>query len=82
MRTGHWTCISDPEAPAGKEKHWIQSVPGKGWNTMLRLYGPLEPWFDKTWRPGEIEHERKNAWIHSGPGGIRLMLLASGCASN
>jgi hypothetical protein len=19
------------------------------------LYGPLEPWFDKTWRPGEIE---------------------------
>jgi hypothetical protein len=25
------------------------------WNTILRLYGPLEPWFDKTWRPGEIE---------------------------
>jgi hypothetical protein len=24
-------------------------------NPMLRLYGPLEPWFDKTWRPGEIE---------------------------
>jgi hypothetical protein len=22
---------------------------------ILRLYGPLEPWFDKTWRPGEIE---------------------------
>jgi len=22
---------------------------------MLRLYGPLDPWFDKTWRPGEIE---------------------------
>ena len=21
---------------------------------ILRLYGPLEPWFDKTWRPGEI----------------------------
>jgi hypothetical protein len=20
-----------------------------------RLYGPLEPWFKKTWRPGEIE---------------------------
>jgi hypothetical protein len=28
---------------------------GKGWNTLLRLYGPLQPWFDKTWRPGEIE---------------------------
>ena len=44
-----------PTAPPGKETNWIQTVPGKGWNTILRLYGPLEPWFDKTWRPGEIE---------------------------
>jgi hypothetical protein len=44
-----------PTAPAGKEKNWVQTVPGKGWNTILRLYGPLEPWFDKTWRPGERE---------------------------
>jgi hypothetical protein len=44
-----------PKPPAGKESNWVQTVPGKGWNTLLRLYGPLEPWFDKTWRPGEIE---------------------------
>ena len=44
-----------PKAPAGKEKNWVQTVPGQGWNTILRLYGPLEPWFNKTWRPGEIE---------------------------
>ena len=44
-----------PKPPAGKEPNWIESVPGKGWYTILRLYGPLEPWFDKTWRPGEIE---------------------------
>jgi hypothetical protein len=44
-----------PEAPAGKEANWIQTVPGKGWFLMLRIYGPLEPWFDKTWKPGEIE---------------------------
>jgi len=44
-----------PKAPAGKESNWIQSAPGKGWNTILRLYGPLEPWFDKTWRPGDFE---------------------------
>jgi len=44
-----------PTAPAGKEKNWVQTVPGQGWNTILRLYGPLEPWFNKTWRPGEIE---------------------------
>jgi hypothetical protein len=44
-----------PKAPAGKEQNWIQTVPKKGWYTILRLYGPLAPWFDKTWRPGEIE---------------------------
>jgi hypothetical protein len=44
-----------PQAPPGKEKNWIQTIPGKSWNTLLRLYGPLKPWFDKTWRPGEIE---------------------------
>lgn len=44
-----------PSAPAGKESNWIQTVPGKGWFALLRLYGPLEAWFDKTWRPGEIE---------------------------
>jgi hypothetical protein len=44
-----------PKAPAGKESNWVQTVPDKGWNTILRLYGPLQPWFDKTWKPGEIE---------------------------
>lgn len=44
-----------PKAPAGQERNYIQTVPGKGWWTILRLYGPLEPWFEKTWRPGEIE---------------------------
>jgi len=43
-----------PTAPAGHEANWVQTVPGKGWNIILRLYGPLEPFFDKTWRPGEI----------------------------
>jgi len=44
-----------PTAPAGHEANWVQTIPGKGWNLILRLYGPLEPFFDKTWRPGEIE---------------------------
>ena len=43
-----------PKPPAGKVKNWIQTVPGKGFWLILRLYGPLEPWFDKTWRPGKI----------------------------
>jgi hypothetical protein len=40
---------------AGKENNWIQTVPGESWNTILRLPGPLETWFNKTWRPGDIE---------------------------
>ena len=35
--------------------NWIQTVSGKNWFAILRLYGPLEPWFDKTWIPGDIE---------------------------
>ena len=50
-RAGHF----GPEPPAGKESNWIQTIPGKGYFVALRLYGPLQPWFDKTWRPGEIE---------------------------
>ena len=44
-----------PAAPAGHESNWIQTVPGKGWSVILRLYGPLQPWFDKSWKPGEVE---------------------------
>jgi hypothetical protein len=46
-----------PASPAGKQNNWVETIPGKGWNTLLRLYGPLQPWFDKTWRPGEIEQQ-------------------------
>ena len=44
-----------PKAPAGKEGNWLATVPGKSWFVILRMYGPLEPWINKTWRPGEIE---------------------------
>jgi hypothetical protein len=44
-----------PKPPPGKEPNWVQTIPGQSWFTILRLYGPLEAWFDKTWRPGEIE---------------------------
>ena len=44
-----------PEPPKGMENNWLQTVPGKGWNVIFRLYGPLQPWFDKTWRPGDPE---------------------------
>ncbi|MGO9932604.1 MAG: DUF1254 domain-containing protein [Steroidobacteraceae bacterium] len=44
-----------PKAPPGHESNWVQTVQGKGWNSLLRLYAPLETWFDKTWKPGDFE---------------------------
>ncbi|HCS44718.1 MAG TPA: hypothetical protein DIW52_18135, partial [Pseudomonas sp.] len=44
-----------PKPPPGKESNWVQTLPDKGWNTLFRLYGPLDAWFNKTWKPGEIE---------------------------
>jgi hypothetical protein len=43
-----------PTAPAGHEANWVRTVPAKGWNVIFRVYGPLQPWFDKTWKPWEI----------------------------
>ncbi len=44
-----------PKAPKGYENNWVETVPGKGWFVVLRLYGPLEPWFNKTWKPNDFE---------------------------
>ena len=44
-----------PKAPAGQEGNWVETTSGKGWNVLLRLYGPLEPWFTKAWKPGDFE---------------------------
>ncbi len=52
---GSVTVWFGPKAPEGQEANWVQTMPGKGWNTLLRLYGPLEPWFDKSWKPGDFE---------------------------
>jgi len=53
---GATTIFFGPRRPPGAaEGNWIQTLPGKGWFVLLRLYSPLEPFFDKSWRPGEIE---------------------------
>jgi hypothetical protein len=52
---GSVTVWFSPTAPAGQEGNWVQTRPGKSWNTCLRLYGPLEAWLDKTWKPGDLE---------------------------
>lgn len=52
---GSFDLYFGPTAPAGKESNWIETLPGKSWFPLLRIYGPLEPWFDQTWRINEFE---------------------------
>ena len=53
---GSTTGYLGPKQPEGvKRGNWIQTMPGKGWFTILRLYSPLEPFFTKEWRPSEVE---------------------------
>jgi hypothetical protein len=53
---GSITVYFGPKQPDGvKRGNWIQTIPNKGWFVILRLYSPLEPFFDKSWRPSEIE---------------------------
>jgi len=53
---GSTTVYFAPEKPEGvADGNWIQTDPNKGWFTLLRLYSPLPSFFDKSWRPTEIE---------------------------
>jgi hypothetical protein len=53
---GSTTVYFGPTQPEGvKRGNWIQTMPGKGWWVILRLYSPLEPFFTKEWRLSEIE---------------------------
>jgi hypothetical protein len=52
---GSTTVVFGPERPSETpESNWIQTTEGKGWFPILRFYSPLQPFFDKSWRPSEI----------------------------
>jgi hypothetical protein len=55
---GSYDVYFGPTAPKGKESNWLETIPEKSWFTILRMYGPLKPWIDKTWRPSEIELDK------------------------
>ena len=44
-----------PTMPAGQEKNWIKTVPGKGFFPMFRFYGPQPALYDKTWKLSDVE---------------------------
>jgi hypothetical protein len=43
-----------PARPEGAGERWIQTVPGRGWFSYFRIYGPQAPAFDGSWRPGDF----------------------------
>ncbi len=52
---GSFELYFGPVAPAGKERNWRRTVPGRGFFLMLRLYGPTQAYFNTTWKPGDLE---------------------------
>jgi hypothetical protein len=53
---GSTTIAFCPDQPADTpDGNWIQTDPDKGFFVILRCYSPLQPYFDKSWRPSEIE---------------------------
>ena len=58
-----------PKPPTGKEANWVQTIPGKGWNTLLRLYSPPEPWCSSSDNLRPIGHFENGG---SGSSGVRV----------
>jgi hypothetical protein len=44
-----------PNMPAGFEKNWIPTVPGKSWFAYFRFYQPTEGFFDRSWPLPDFE---------------------------
>lgn len=44
-----------PEPGTGPETNWIETVPGRGYYPMFRLYSPTAPLFDGTWALPDVE---------------------------
>jgi hypothetical protein len=43
-----------PKSP-GNGKNYVATLRGKGFFFIFRLYGPKQAFFDKTWKPNDIE---------------------------
>jgi hypothetical protein len=53
---GSITLYYGPEKPAGvPDGNYIKTLPDRGWFQIIRCYSPTEGFFDKSWRPGEVE---------------------------
>jgi len=43
-----------PTPPEGYEQNWVKTLPEQGWQILFRFYGPLETYFDHSWKPDDF----------------------------
>jgi len=43
-----------PTPPPKGEKSWVKTKPGEGFFMYFRFYGPLKPFFDKSWKLNDV----------------------------
>jgi hypothetical protein len=43
-----------PTPPPSGERGWIKTKPGEGFFMYFRFYGPLEPFYDKSWKLNDV----------------------------
>jgi hypothetical protein len=44
-----------PGEPSEARRNCLRTLPGKGYFVILRRYNPTPPYFEKTWKPGDLE---------------------------
>jgi hypothetical protein len=50
---GSFDIYFGPKSP-GEGKNYVATLPGKGWFTLFRLYGPTKDFFDHSWKPEDV----------------------------
>lgn len=43
-----------PTEPSSGPSNWVQTIPGRHWFSYFRFYGPLESYFDRSWKLGDV----------------------------
>ena len=44
-----------PATPGEHAQRWIKTAPARGWFAYIRIYGPEQAAFDRSWKPGDFE---------------------------
>lgn len=40
--------------PSADAQNWLKTVPGRGWFSLIRWYGPTQEFFDRKYKPGDF----------------------------